>query len=225
MGKFGKPRSFGDLKRRSRGFSELRRILIVCEGSKTEPNYFRGLLKWAALRAVSVTVIGEECESAPISVFQYAAKRYTEDQGYDEVHCVFDRDRHHTFDAAVAACQSHPSKVFKAVASYPSFEFWVLLHFRYTRSPFAAQGASSPGDMVVKAVRDAWPAYAKGIASAFNYLDEGGRTSIAIARAKAAKLDAERTGELNPSTDVGELVSHIIKLSKDQLKPNAGEEP
>lgn len=225
MAKFGKARSFADLKRRGRGYSELRRILIVCEGSKTEPNYFRGLLKWAALRAVSVVVIGEQCESAPISVFKYAEKRFAEDGGYDEVYCVFDRDRHPTFDAAVEACQSHRSKVFTAVSSYPCFEFWVLLHFKYTRAPFVAQGPLSPGDVVVKAVKAEWPAYSKGMADAFPRLHENGKTSTAIAHARRARSDADATGNPNPSTGVGELVDRIIQLSEDQLKPKTGEKP
>jgi RloB-like protein len=217
MGKSGKPRRSGDLTRRSKGFKELRRILIVCEGAKTEPNYFRALVKSLALRAASVEVVGEECESAPISVYRYADKRFAEDGGYDEVHCVIDRDRHSTFAEAIDAIRRHRSRVFRAVVSYPCFEYWVLLHFRYTRSAFVGAGASSPGDMVVRAVKDVWPTYTKGAENAFQHLAD--KKDTALAHAKRARRDFEDVGNENPSTDVDKLVDALEEYADNELKP------
>lgn len=136
MGSFGKPRSSRALQRKSFGFDELTRILIVCEGSKTEPFYFKSMVSMLALRATSILVLGRECDSAPISVYEYAAKRYADDPDFDFVYCVFDRDRHATYDAACSAIRNHPSKILKAIVSNPCFEYWILLHFIFTRSPF-----------------------------------------------------------------------------------------
>lgn len=218
MPSFGKPRSVSGLKRKSRGFVELKRTLIVCEGSKTEPHYFKALIRWLGLRATSVLVVGEECESAPISVFGYAEKLYREDGSFDEVFCVFDRDRHTSFDRACSEISRHSSGVFRAVVSNPCFEYWLLLHFRYTRAPFVAQGANSPGDMVFKAVKDAWPGYAKGRNDVFSQLNRDGKLQQAIEYAKRARLDATATGELNPSTNVDVLIERLQKLASTQLR-------
>ncbi len=218
MPSFGKPRSASGLRRKSRGFAELKRTLIVCEGSKTEPHYFKSLIRSLGLRATSILVIGEECESAPISVFEYADTLYREDGSFDEVFCVFDRDRHPSFDRACSAISQHSSRAFRAVVSNPCFEYWLLLHFRYTRAPFVAQGANSPGDMVVKAVKDAWPDYTKGRQDVFSQLNREGRTQQAIENAKRARIDATATGEPNPSTDVDVLIERLEQLASTQLR-------
>jgi hypothetical protein len=218
MPSFGKPRTASGLKRKSRGFVELKRSLIVCEGSKTEPYYFKSLIQWLGLRATSVLVIGKECESAPISVYEYADTMYREDSSFDEVFCVFDRDRHPSFDRACAAISQHSSKVFHAVVSNPCFEYWLLLHFRYTRAPFVAQGVNSPGDMVLKAVRDAWPEYTKDRQDVFSQLNRDGNLQEAIVRARRARADANATGELNPSTSVDVLVDRLQQLASTQLQ-------
>lgn len=222
MASFGKPRSAGELRRRSRGFVELKRTLIVCEGSKTEPQYFKSLIAWLGLRATSVLVIGEECESAPISVFEYADAKYREDGPFDEVFCVFDRDRHPSFDRACSAISNHSSKAFRAVVSNPCFEYWVLLHFRYTRAPFVAQGGNSPGDMVIKAVKDVWPDYAKSRQDVFSTLNRNGKLQQAFVNAKRARMDATATGEHNPSTNVDFLVEHLQQLASTQLQASHG---
>ncbi|TXG79594.1 MAG: RloB domain-containing protein [Rhodocyclaceae bacterium] len=219
MASFGIPRSAKALKRKSRGFLELKRILIVCEGSKTEPHYLKALIRSLGLRATSVLVIGEECESAPISVYEYAEARFLEDPPFDEVFCVFDRDRHPSLDSACQAIESHASKLFKAIISHPCFEYWILLHFRYTRAPFVAQGANSPGAMVLKAVKEVWPQYAKGSSEVFAQLDKDNRLSLAIEHAKRAQADAKVTGELNPSTDFHTLVIRLQEVAKEQLQP------
>jgi hypothetical protein len=217
MTRFGKTRNSNDLRRRSKGLREFIRVLIACEGSKTEPNYFRGLCRHLGLRGTTVEIAGEECESAPISVYRYAAERVAEDGGFDEIYCVFDRDRHPTFAAAISAIQQHPSGKFRAIASHPCFEYWVLLHFGYTRAPFVAAGSDSPGDAALKAVKVCWSVYAKGTQNAHKFLNEDGRTDIAITNAGRARTDAIATGEPNPSTDVDLLVLRLRKLAAEQL--------
>lgn len=214
---FGKKRSASKLRRVSRGLSEFKRVLIVCEGSKTEPNYFREVCQSLRLRTANVEIVGEECDSAPVSVYRYADARFRDEAGsYDKVFCVIDRDRHATFDDAVAACRSHPSKRFSPIRSYPCFEYWVLLHFRFTRAPIVAQGASSPGDVVISLVRDHWPQYLKGSRECFATLERQGLTATAVGNALRARRDAEATGEPNPSTEIDLLLEELRLLAAEQ---------
>ena len=71
---------------RNRTIERLRerpRILIVCEGEKTEPNYFRAF-------RVTNNVFGEGLET--IRVVEEAERLNEVDGPFDRIWCVFDRD-------------------------------------------------------------------------------------------------------------------------------------
>ena len=78
-------------------------ILIVCEGSKTEPNYFKDLKRRMRIPAAQIKVIGKECGSAPISVVDFAIeeKKNTQYLKYDQIWCVIDTDNHTTLNEAL----------------------------------------------------------------------------------------------------------------------------
>jgi hypothetical protein len=69
------------------------RILIVCQGEKTEPNYFR------SFRVADVQV--EFGNGDPSQVVAFAEDRYAENPRREAVWCVFDKDDFPQFDAAV----------------------------------------------------------------------------------------------------------------------------
>ncbi len=108
-------------------------MLIVCEGSATEPTYFNAVTKY--LRLAAVTVRGAK-GSAPMTVVQDAVKAKTRREGeaqespsiapYDQVWCVFDVDQHPKLKDAVAFAEKYQINV---ALSNPCFEFWLLLHF------------------------------------------------------------------------------------------------
>jgi len=71
------------------------------------------------------------------------------------VYCVIDRDDHQDFHKAVSeiVAANKPRSSFKgesivAVVSYPCFEYWLLLHFTFTRSPFSASNGKSAAEVV-----------------------------------------------------------------------------
>jgi hypothetical protein len=85
-----------------------KRYLIVCEGSKTEPNYFKEMRHHLKLRTATIEICGKECGSDPVSVYQYAEKIYDEekDVSYDSVYCVIDKDDHKNLNEALALIKS-----------------------------------------------------------------------------------------------------------------------
>ena len=208
-------RSKASLKRPSPQRSEFKRILIVCEGSKTEPNYLKEVCREYRINTASVEIAGKECDSAPITVYRFARDRFNEDPSFDEVYCVIDRDSHPTFDEAVSACLNHPSKRFSPIRSYPCFEYWILLHFQYTRAPVHGTGVSSPGDVMLKMVRECWPEYTKGFPKCFSELKKNGKVETAVNNASRARKDALSTGEQNPSTEFDLLFQRLINLGKE----------
>ena len=76
------------------------RILIVSEGSKTEPNYFREIRTAYRLHTANVEVHPSELGTAPIQVVQYARSLFEsgdrhkqiQPRAFEQVYAVFDRD-------------------------------------------------------------------------------------------------------------------------------------
>ncbi len=98
-------------------------ILIVCEGEKTEPQYFR------AFRLPSVRVEGAGKNT--LSLVEYAID--LSEEGYEQVWCVFDRDSFpaQTFNAAI---QKAKAKGLRVAYSNEAFEIWYMLHFDFHTS-------------------------------------------------------------------------------------------
>lgn len=91
-------------------------ILIICEGERTEPNYFLGF------RLSHVKVEGKGYNT--VSLVDYAL---TFRDDYDEIWCVFDQDGHiDNFDRAISRCKENVH----AAYTNEAFELWYLLHFK-----------------------------------------------------------------------------------------------
>jgi len=193
------------------------RILIVCEGAKTEPHYFEDIRLHSRTGASDIQICGKECGSAPISVVNYAEQRWMEaNKDFDQIFCVCDRDRHDSFDQALARVQALNKHGFTAIYSYPSFEYWLLLHFGYTRKSFVAQVSRSAGDLVEKDLSNHFVetfgvSYQKGMKNVFTRLQD--RLAAADMAARQALKDASQTQEPNPSTRVHELVAVLLTHS------------
>lgn len=67
------------LKRRKARREPYDRVLIVCEGEKTEPVYFKALIRALRLSSANVEVCGE-CDSSPRSVLDYARQKQKAEQ-------------------------------------------------------------------------------------------------------------------------------------------------
>src|SRR4028119_527810 len=108
------------------GTRELKeRFLIVCEGSKTEPNYFRSFR--VPRDVVEVHGLGED----PSTLVRSATDLKNKDgDDYDQIWCVFDRDSW-TLENFNNAISSATSQGFKVAYSNESFELWYILHFEY----------------------------------------------------------------------------------------------
>ena len=106
--------------------------LIVCEGEKTEPNYFKSLKEDLPKGIVDVDILGEGFNT--LSIIQEAkdalAKSKTTFRPYDKVWVVFDRDSFPAsdFDNAIHSAEAAG---FGCAWSNEAFELWYILHFEY----------------------------------------------------------------------------------------------
>ncbi len=185
-----------------------KRILIVSEGKVTEPTYVRGLRVVFAIPPQLLAIEFSPKHGDPSHVVSQAtlAKRtadnradQTEDENerFDEVWVMFDRDDHeHAFSAIRTAEQVGIHVAF----SHPCIELWLLLHFR-----------DSPGaqhrDQVKKLLREFLPDYEKSVE--FSKLRDG--YEQAVKRAQRMVADQEQRGERlrNPWTTVHLLTESI----------------
>lgn len=199
------------------------RVLIVCEDSKSSPNYFDELVRFERLSSVDVEITGD-CGSDPLSVVNKAIELYDKSVNddnpastFDLVYCVIDRDGHQNFAQAIDKLNSHSKndKPFHMVRSYPCFEFWYLCHFAFTRTSIGSTGTKSSADKCIQLLNKEWNA-------AFNKKYEKSQTGIykllynnlstAMSNAKGAFREAIATDEMTPSTEVHELVDKLIHI-------------
>ena len=189
-------------------------ILIVCEGGKTEPNYFTELKKAFRLSNANLRICG--CGSDPLSVVDFAIEIFRREQEFDRVYCVFDRDRHTTYNAALdrvrRARLGKGSKIF-AIPSVPCFEFWLLLHFTYTTRPFDTPAGDSVCAKVIEELMNHLPAYQKGDQDIFNKIQD--KLDNAIINARHVEQFHQTSGTDNPSTLVHSLVEYLRDLKKE----------
>lgn len=196
-------------------------ILIVCEGSETEPNYFENLRETEGLSSVNVQITGES-GSDSMSVINYAIKVYEDREKeknpstlYDKVYCVIDRDSHANFDNAINKSRGY--NYITLIKSYPSFEYWYLCHFVYSRASISRSGNRSAGDNCVKTLEKHWQSkfgasYTKNRKGIYRNLN--GSLDQAVINSKKALKDAKASDEMNPSTEVHSLVEYLLKIKK-----------
>lgn len=187
-----------------------RRVVVVAEGEKTEPQYL-ALLRPRCVAALIELEVVDEPATDPRSLVRRAvdtkadanrAFRRTKDPNdlVDEVWCVFDVDEHPFLHEATQHARDNHVQV---AISNPSFELWLLLHF-------VSQTAFLTRDEARRRLRQHLVGYDKTLPS-LDLLE--GR--FADARARANALDRKHEGDgtrfpdNNPSSGVSRLIDAI----------------
>lgn len=206
-----------DLERRRAQRKRYDKVLIVCEGSKTEPLYFEELKDYYELDTANIKISGD-CGSAPLSVVEHGEDLYQEEinncnEPFDKVYCVFDKDAHHTYNQALLKIANiKPAGTFFATTSVPCFEVWLLLHFRYSAASIMASGNKSAGDRALSELTRYMPNYKKG--SEGTFLELLDKLPLAITHAQRLNLQSQASGTDNPTTTIIDLVEYL-KAIKD----------
>ncbi|WP_201353176.1 RloB family protein [Hydrogenimonas urashimensis] len=193
-------------------------VLIVCEGSETEPNYFNAVINFLQLPTAAVKVDPARGRSAPQTVVAYAIEELeracAQGNPYAKVYCVIDKDHHQKYDEALSKVRHYtPPKecatVLCVVPSVPCFEFWILMHERYTTSTFGTSG-HKPCDQLIKTHL---PGYSKTDRLEAKRLVEE-KLPIAKTNAHRALHAARSAGTDDPSTYVHLLIEELEYLKE-----------
>ena len=211
-----------DLLRKAAKRQPFERLLILCEGEKTEPLYLDEIRRTFRLATAHVQVWPSADGTEPLQVVDYAERLFLEGdrakaidrRGFDRVIAVFDRDDHATYHHALARIMgvnlAHENDdgehvPFQAIASVPCFELWLLLHFEDVMAPIHR-------NEVYARLRTHLPEYDKGQGGHF----AATRHRLDVAAARAAARVAQTTAQdgHDPYTDMHILV-HLLMTLKD----------
>lgn len=179
---------------------ELRdRILIVCEGKKTEPNYF---LSFPVNReVVEVDVTGEGANT--LSLVQEAIKlRDAAAHPYNQVWCVFDKDEF-PLDNFNKAFQLAKNQAIHIAYSNQCFELWYLLHFQYNDT------AIQRNTYLVKLSKVLDKDYKKNDSTMYELLKDRQPDAIRNSKKLMNSYHKFNPGRNDPSTTVYRLVEKL----------------
>lgn len=186
-------------------------VTIICEGGKTEPNYFEGLK--TAYRLSSANVDVQPLGRDPLSLVNHAIAELEADGTLTCAYCVFDRDTHPTFGDAVRKARDHvlgKNGRLRVAVSVPCFEVWPLLHFGYSTAPIEGGGNKTPGEQACSLLQKVMPEYSKNDRGIFERL----APRLEAAMVNAGKLCSynNQADADNPSTSVHELVRYLMGI-------------
>jgi len=212
-------------QRKSRKIEETKtrstRWLIVCEGTKTEVNYFKQLAqhlneKYNGNLKIKVEGIGKNTNSLVESVedyFNYVQKAEGRSKiPYEKVCVVFDKDSFskQQFNSAI---QTAKSKGYIVAWSNECFELWLLLHFELVVSAMGREKCEDKLKAIFKK-HGITGGYEKESEKIFEIVNKYGSMEDAIRNAKKIDKGGSNYADHNPSTRVYEIVEKLIEEVK-----------
>ena len=195
-----------DLSRRQ-GVREIKQsFLIVCEGEKTEPDYFKAFRMTAAtVKAVGQAMNTMTLVSKAISIREADHKRK---KGYDQCWVVFDKDDFPAKDFN-QAIQFAEKNGFRVAYSNQAFEYWFLMHYNlYT----GAIHRNQYKDMLTKLTGIPYSKSEGYGAVMYNLLLSRQQQAINNAETVLAEISHGNPAEEESSTTVQRLVIELNKF-------------
>lgn len=176
------------------------RFLIICEGERTEPNYFRKF----PLASKYIKVIGKGYNTVSLVGEAIAEKEANGDGEYDQVWCVFDKDSFSDKDFNEAIALAKKNKI-KCAYSNEAFELWYLLHFDYhhaaiSRNLYSEKLSERLSCQYKKNAQDMY----------FTLLDKQ-KDAIRNAENLLKSYDPHNPAKNNPCTTVHLLIQELLK--------------
>ncbi|MCS6842249.1 MAG: RloB family protein [Roseiflexus sp.] len=175
------------------------RFLIVCEGSQTEPNYFR------AFQVPGCVVQVTDTTQRGVRLIEEAIRRRSDDE-YDQVWGVFDCDNLQPKQIHAAFKLAKQNKI-KIAFSNQAFELWYLLHFHYHH-------VAMPRQHYCTLLQNYLGSYNKNRADLYNDLLHLQQTAIANARRLHQSYNPWDPATADPSTTVYLLVEELNRYRR-----------
>lgn len=197
-------------------------FLIVCEGEKTEPNYFESLKKdlpKGVLTSCRIDIEGTGRNTRSLVEESKKIKARLESEtslSIDKIWVVFDRDSFgiDNFNEAINLCKNSRPKI-GCAWSNEAFELWYLLHFHFYNTAIHREIYQKIIEENLKQKIGEDYNYQKNSTEMYDLLKENGNLELAIKF--ATKLETEFEGRFdfanhNPCTKVHHLVAELFGL-------------
>jgi hypothetical protein len=202
-------------------------FLIVCEGEKTEPNYFESLkldLPKGVLTSCRIDIEGTGRNTVSLIEEALRIKSKLENEtslSISKVWVVFDKDSFEPeqFNHAIHLCKNSVPKIGCAWTNQ-AFELWYLLHFHFYNTAINREMYQKLIEKNLKPKVGEQYQYQKNSTEMYSLLKKYGSIESAIKFSK--KLESQFEGRNdhanhNPSTKVHHLVAELFGL-KELLK-------
>ena len=199
-------RAIPSLKRRAAVRSQKARMIIVCEGKNTEPEYITSFAREYGNQMVEIVIIGGA--GVPATLLERAlverkkAVSSGDFQRTDHLWIVFDRDEHPEIPATMDRARAVSVK---CAYSNPCFEIWPILHFTDFDAPLHRHE-------VQELLKKFDGAYDPKSRKSISFADLSPRYPDACKRARSLRLRREEQGDPlgDPYTDVDLLLEEIV---------------
>ena len=187
----------------------LPKFLILCEGAKTERQYFNNYISdngYGKNRLITVKVIDTEKNTARELVKEGIKLKELKD---DKIWVVFDKDGYTKHAEAFSLAER---KDINIAFSSICFETWVLMHFEYTTAAFL-----NYNDLFKKKLKLHLPEYDKGDSGLYNKIKDRMLTAIQNSEklniyVKEGVPNGTPDYELNPYTNIPDLFKALEKF-------------
>ncbi|WP_314809126.1 RloB family protein [Segatella oris] len=193
--------------------AQIVRFLIVCEGEKTEPNYFRAFIDNRRSEVKEVNVKGCGCSTCQLINEAKKIREKLEHErpvSFDRVWLVFDKDEFKDFNKAI---EDAKKEGMNCAWSNQAFELWYVLHFQYLVTGVdRKQYIEMIEDKVRKASKSKKFKYKKNDKDFYQILQEHGDEEQAIKRAqrlRGIRGEEKNYAAHNPRTEVDLLVDEL----------------
>lgn len=201
-------------------------ILIVVEGQKTEYKYFESMKKELKLDTAKIEIVSAS-GGDPLKVVEKANDLYNKQKNkrynkpnFEKVFCVFDYDnKPDKYEAAIKAAKDYEFE--PPIISVPCFEFWYLLHYRYSDRPFQDCDEATKEvekELQKQGVIKSGENYQKKL-ELYDFLRPQLEGAIANAEKLIKRQEQEQDRFPNPQTKVHILVKYL-QGQKKSIPPN-----
>jgi hypothetical protein len=200
--------------------------LIVCEGTKTEPNYFNAIVRNFPPRMLEVLAVEVEGTGMNTTSLIEKAKELRDEKAkfhgrkFDQTWVVFDRDSFpaRNFNDAIAnAAKAVPA--IHCAWTNEAFELWYLLHFNYYDSGINRKQYQAKLEAAMRAAGNKGFSYEKNAIDMHALLAKYGNQAFAVKNAqKLMRCYGDQDyASHNPCTTVHLLVEALNRLGLKQF--------
>lgn len=196
--------------------SKLEYHLIICEGTKTEPNYFKEIKEKISKqnrKKITIEIIGKG--KGTTNLLLYAIKKVQKSTNYiSNVWLIYDKDEFtdDSFNDVQRKCielNKQDNTIYNPIWSNESIETWILLHFIRFDTPLSRKDCIKKINQNFK--QKNLGKYTKNDEELYSKLNPYLSSAIDNAKWLDSKYHNKLPSEMNPCTKVYKLVELLDK--------------